>query len=116
MVFLIHPTMDWQGLWARLQPEDFRILNPLLYGHINPYGLFGLDLGARRSWKRRVCSFPYEDFIAPSLPEPLMGKGFSNTLLTQGAIPFCTTGRVRRNSRTGATRLESKQMLIAKSA
>ena len=44
MVFLIHPTMDWQGLWARLQPEDFRAMTPLFYGHIHPYGLFELDL------------------------------------------------------------------------
>ena len=41
---LIQRTIDRQGLWARLQPEDFRALTPLFYGHINPYGLFELDL------------------------------------------------------------------------
>src|SRR6202047_1462444 len=41
---LIQRTIDRQGLWARLQPEDFRALTPLFYGHINPYGLFKLDL------------------------------------------------------------------------
>jgi hypothetical protein len=46
----------------------------------------------------------------------VIGKGFSNAALNAGRIRFCTTRRVGRNSRTGATRLESKQMLIAKSA
>jgi TnpA family transposase len=41
---LIQRPIDRQGLWARLQPEDFRALTPLFYGHINPYGLFELDL------------------------------------------------------------------------
>jgi len=41
---LIQRTIDRQGLWARLQPEDFRALTPLFYGHINPYGAFELDL------------------------------------------------------------------------
>ena len=41
---LIQRTIDRQGLWTRLQPEDFRALTPLFYGHINPYGLFELDL------------------------------------------------------------------------
>src|ERR1700693_3695940 len=41
---LIQRTIDRQGLWARLQPADFRALTPLFYGHINPYGLFELDL------------------------------------------------------------------------
>ena len=43
-VGLIQRTIDRQGLWARLQPEDFRALTPLFYGHINPYGAFELDL------------------------------------------------------------------------
>jgi hypothetical protein len=41
---LIQRTIDRQGLLARLQPEDFRALTPLFYAHINPYGLFELDL------------------------------------------------------------------------
>jgi TnpA family transposase len=39
---LIQRTIDRQG--PRLQPEDFRALTPLFYGHINPYGAFELDL------------------------------------------------------------------------
>lgn len=34
--------------WAALmKPEDWRGLSPLLYGHVNPYGLFTLDLSER---------------------------------------------------------------------
>ena len=32
---------------ARLTPEDFRALTPLLYSHMNPYGTFELDMAAR---------------------------------------------------------------------
>jgi TnpA family transposase len=32
---------------ARLTPEDFRALTPLLYSHMNPYGTFELDMTAR---------------------------------------------------------------------
>lgn len=35
---------QWQG---RLTPEDRRGMTPLFYGHINPYGLFPLDLSTR---------------------------------------------------------------------
>jgi TnpA family transposase len=35
---------EWKG---RLQEEDKRALTPLLHGHINPYGLVSLDMGAR---------------------------------------------------------------------
>jgi TnpA family transposase len=31
----------------RLTKEDLRALTPLIYGHINPYGLFLLDMRAR---------------------------------------------------------------------
>lgn len=31
----------------RMQPEDFRGLNPLFYGHINPYGMLHLDMSKR---------------------------------------------------------------------
>jgi hypothetical protein len=31
----------------RMTPEDFRALTPLLYAHINPYGLFELDMAKR---------------------------------------------------------------------
>ena len=34
--------------WANaLLPEDLRALSPLLYSHVNPYGVFRLDLNTR---------------------------------------------------------------------
>ena len=35
--------MPFDSIVATL-PFDFRALTPLFYGHINPYGLFELDL------------------------------------------------------------------------
>ena len=32
---------------ARLSPEDYRGLSPLIYLHINPYGRFEVDLDKR---------------------------------------------------------------------
>jgi hypothetical protein len=32
---------------ARLSPEDYRGLTPLIYLHINPYGRFEVDLDKR---------------------------------------------------------------------
>ena len=32
---------EWKGVLA---PEDYRALNSLFHSHINPYGLFPLDL------------------------------------------------------------------------
>ena len=34
----------WENKWT---PEDRRALTPLLHAHINPYGLFPLDLDQR---------------------------------------------------------------------
>ncbi len=35
-------------LWAaRMTPTDFRALTPLIYAHVNPYGVFRLDMAAR---------------------------------------------------------------------
>ena len=34
--------------WEReLTPEDLRALTPLIYGHVNPYGTYHLDMDAR---------------------------------------------------------------------
>ena len=35
---------DWLN---RMQPEDFRGLTPLFYGHINPYGRLVLNMNER---------------------------------------------------------------------
>jgi hypothetical protein len=34
--------------WANaMSPDDLRALSPLLYSHVNPYGVFSLDLSTR---------------------------------------------------------------------
>src|SRR3954464_2038999 len=39
-----------EPLWSgKLMPEDRRALTPLIYGHVNPYGVFRLDMGTRLS-------------------------------------------------------------------
>ena len=35
------PSSKWMEL---MQPEDLRALTPLIWGHVNPYGTFQLDL------------------------------------------------------------------------
>jgi Tn3 transposase DDE domain len=35
---------SWSGC---LTTEDLRALTPLIYGHLNPYGIFHLDMYAR---------------------------------------------------------------------
>jgi TnpA family transposase len=35
---------QWQ---ARMNTDDFRALTPLIYSHINPYGIFELDMDTR---------------------------------------------------------------------
>ena len=35
--------------WNLMKPEDFRALSPLIYAHINPYGVFDLDMSTRLS-------------------------------------------------------------------
>lgn len=37
-----------ESKWLQmLTLEDFRALSPLIYGHVNPYGTFHLDLNER---------------------------------------------------------------------
>ena len=37
-----------EAVWEdRLTKEDRRGMTPLFYGHINPYGIFPLDMGTR---------------------------------------------------------------------
>ena len=31
---------------ARLKKEDIRVVTPLIHGHVNPYGIFRLDMNA----------------------------------------------------------------------
>jgi len=39
-----------QPEWMKLmKPEDLRALSPLIWGHVNPYGTFKLDMSERLS-------------------------------------------------------------------
>jgi hypothetical protein len=41
---LVERALEKHGLWERLNAEDRRALTPLFHTHINPYGVFELDL------------------------------------------------------------------------
>jgi len=41
---LLEQTIERQNMLEQLSPEDMRALTPLFHGHVNPYGLFELDL------------------------------------------------------------------------
>jgi TnpA family transposase len=44
MIQRVLEVPEWEG---RLTPEDLRALTPLLWGHVNPYGVFRLDMSER---------------------------------------------------------------------
>ncbi|MGC1951140.1 MAG: Tn3 family transposase [Gammaproteobacteria bacterium] len=44
---LVQKVLSEPEWLERMQPEDFRGLNPLFYGHINPYGMLHLDMDER---------------------------------------------------------------------
>jgi TnpA family transposase len=41
---LLERTIEQRNMLEEMSPEDMRALTPLFYGHVNPYGLFELDL------------------------------------------------------------------------
>jgi hypothetical protein len=44
---MIQRVLAASGWWERMTPADWRGLTPLLYGHVNPYGVFRLGLDER---------------------------------------------------------------------
>jgi TnpA family transposase len=44
---LVQKVLSEKEWLDRMQPEDFRGLSPLFYGHINPYGMLHLDMNKR---------------------------------------------------------------------
>jgi hypothetical protein len=44
---MIQQVLAERSLAKRLMKEDFRALTPLIYAHVNPYGLFLFDMRAR---------------------------------------------------------------------
>ena len=43
------------GWAARLSSDDLRVLSPLIYTHINPYGRFEVDLARRIDFERKAA-------------------------------------------------------------
>lgn len=44
---LVQRVLTEKEWFNKLQPEDFRGLTPLFYGHVNPYGRLVLDMTVR---------------------------------------------------------------------
>ena len=44
---LVQKVLSEKEWLNKMQPEDFRGLTPLFYGHITPYGEFQLDMNKR---------------------------------------------------------------------
>jgi hypothetical protein len=44
-----------EGRWANaMSPDDLRALSPLVYSHVNPYGVFNLDKHAATHRRGRL--------------------------------------------------------------
>ena len=52
---MIQRVLQDPGWAGRLTAEDRRALTPLLWGHVNPYGLFQLDMNARLPIERAAA-------------------------------------------------------------
>jgi hypothetical protein len=44
---MIQQVLEAPSWLAKMTPEDLCGLSPLLYTHVNPYGIFELDMGHR---------------------------------------------------------------------
>jgi hypothetical protein len=44
---LVQKVLSEKTWLEKMQPEDFRGLTPLFYGHVNPYGRLVLDMNER---------------------------------------------------------------------
>jgi hypothetical protein len=44
---MIQRVLSEKQWFERMLPEDLRALTPLIWGHINPYGIFRLDMSER---------------------------------------------------------------------
>jgi len=44
---MLQQILGEPGWFERMTPEDLRVLSPLIYHHVNPYGTFELDLAKR---------------------------------------------------------------------
>ncbi len=46
---MLHQVLDEPGWLEKMTTEDYRALTPLIYHHVNPYGVFELDMHKRLS-------------------------------------------------------------------
>ena len=44
---MIQQVLESTSWFEKMEPEDCRALSPLIYHHINPYGIFELNMGER---------------------------------------------------------------------
>lgn len=44
---MLQEVLTEPGWMERMKPEDMRALTPLIYSHVNPYGLFRLNMQER---------------------------------------------------------------------
>jgi TnpA family transposase len=44
---MLQQVLDEPGWLEKMTPEDYRAMTPLFYHHINPYGVFELDMTKR---------------------------------------------------------------------
>ena len=52
---MLQRLLSEPGWEARMTPEDWRALTPLIYAHINPYGRFDPDLSRRIDFEPRMA-------------------------------------------------------------
>lgn len=52
---MVQSVLRDQDLAARLSPEDYRGLTPLIYSHINPYGRYDIDLTTRIDFDKQAA-------------------------------------------------------------
>lgn len=53
---MLQEVLAAPGWLERLKPEDLRALTPLIYSHVNPYGLFRLNMDERLPLGQEVAS------------------------------------------------------------
>jgi hypothetical protein len=58
---MLQQVLDEPRWREKMTPEDYRALPPLIYQHVNPYGIFDLDM------TKRLAIDPQAAFRAPLL-------------------------------------------------
>ena len=51
---MMQPVLTEPQWEARMAPEDYRGLSPVIYGHLNPYGRFEVDMTQRIYFGKKV--------------------------------------------------------------